>query len=93
MLFRSPFVHMPRFSMEVSGQELLERGSVRLDLGGTELFLAIERLSEGPLPTDISGCVQVEPHNAEFGFRPVYFFGRQRNDAKVWSSAQFIEFD
>ena len=89
----NPFVHMPRFSMEVSGQELLDRGSVPLDLGGTELFLAIERLSECPLPTDISGSVQVEPRNAEFGFRPVYFFGRQRNDAKVWSSAQFIEFE
>jgi hypothetical protein len=88
----NPFVHMPRFSMEASGTEILERGSVRLELGGTELFLAVERLSEQPLPIDIRGRLQVEPRNAEFGFRPVYFFGRQRNDAKVWSSAQFIEF-
>ena len=88
----NPYVHMPRFSMEVSGQELLERGSVRLELGGTELFLALERLSDLPLPIDVSGSLQIEPHNADFGFRPVYFFGRQRNDAKVWSSAQFIEF-
>jgi hypothetical protein len=86
------FVHMPRFSMEVSGRELLERGSVGLDLGGTELFVAVERLSDQPLPIDISGSLQIEPRNSPFGFRPIYFFGRQRNDAKVWSSAQFIEF-
>jgi hypothetical protein len=88
----NPFVHMPRFSMEVSGQDLLEHGSLVLDLGGTELFLAVERLSDRPLPIDISGSVQIEPRNSRFGFRPIYFFGRQRNDAKVWSSAQFIEF-
>ena len=32
------------------------------------------------------------PENAPFGFRPVYFHGRQRDDSKVWSSAHFIEF-
>lgn len=38
------------------------------------------------------GSIEVAPGHAEFGYRPVYFFGRQRNDSKVWSSAQFITF-
>ena len=88
----NPFVHAPRFSFELNGSELLRAGSARLELGGTELFVAIERLSDRTLPLELDGSINVEPHNAPFGFRPVYFFGRQRNDAKVWSSAQFIQF-
>jgi hypothetical protein len=61
-------------------------------LGGTELFLAAERLTDKPLPVDLSGSLELEPWNAPFGFRPVYFFGRQRDDSKVWTSAQFITF-
>ena len=88
----NPFVHAPRFSFELSGGELLRAGSARFELGGTELFVAIERLSDRSLPPELNGSIEVEPRNASFGFRPVYFFGRQRNDAKVWSSAQFIQF-
>ncbi len=88
----APFVHRPDFYWEVSGAELLERGQLRLELGGVELFLALERLSDAPLPRDISGRFSVEPVNGPFGFRPVYLFGRQRDDAKIWSSAHFITF-
>jgi hypothetical protein len=76
----------------LSGGELLRTGSARFELGGTELFVAVERLSDRQLPSELEGCITVEARNARFGFRPVYFFGRQRNDAKVWSSAQFIQF-
>ena len=89
----APFVHRPDFRWEVSGAELLEKGSLRLDLGGIDLFLALERLTAAPLPRDVSGCFVVEPVNGPFGFRPVYLFGRQRDDSKIWSSAQFITFD
>lgn len=91
-LQRTPFAHAPTFRFEVSGEDLLARGALTHELGGTELFVAIERLTGDTLPVDLSGSIEVEPENASFGFRPIYFFGRQRNDSKVWSSAQFITF-
>ncbi len=56
------------------------------------MFLALERMTEAPLPRDVAGHITVEPENARFGFRPVYFSGRQRDGSRVWSSAQFISF-
>ena len=91
-LQRNPFVHAPEFNWEISGAELLAAGGLKLELGGAELFLALERLTEQPLPTELSGFIQVEPGNADFGHRPVYFSGRQRDDSKLWSSAQFLKF-
>lgn len=88
----APFVHAPTFHWEISGAELIEKSELRLDLGGVELFLALERLSDAELPRDIAGSFIVEPRNGPFGFRPVYLFGRQRDDGKIWSSAQFISF-
>lgn len=78
---------------EVSGAQLLADGGPRLELGGTELFLALERLTERALPTSVAGALEIAPHNGPFGHRPVYLFGRQRDDSKVWSSAMFIDFD
>ena len=89
----NPFAHAPTFRFEISGEQLLAQGSARHALGGTELFVAVERLTDKPLPVDLAGSVEVEPQNAPFGCRPVYFFGRQRDDSKVWSSAQFITFE
>jgi len=88
----NPFVHCPEFSWEVSGRELLQGGEVRKDLGGTDLFLALERLSDKPLPRDVEGTVEIGPQNGPHGFRPVYMSARQGDDAKVWTSALFIEF-
>ncbi|MFM9438356.1 hypothetical protein ACFDR9_005462 [Janthinobacterium sp. CG_23.3] len=92
-LKRNPFVHAPTFCWEVSGEQLLRDGGMRLELGGTELFLALERLTERALPTSLAGALDVAPANGPFGHRPVYLFGRQRDDSKVWSSAMFIDFD
>jgi hypothetical protein len=88
----APFIHRPDFYWEISGAELLAKDELRLDLGGAELFLALERLTASALPRDITGSFTVEPINGPFGFRPIYLFGRQRDDSKVWSSAQFITF-
>jgi hypothetical protein len=88
----NPYAHAPEFRWEISGAELLAQGGLRHELGGTELFLAVERLTEQTLPVDLAGQVEIAPFNAPFGFRPVYLFGRQRDDSKVWTSAQFITF-
>jgi hypothetical protein len=89
----NPFVHCPSFDWEITGAELLQAGSLRMELGGTELFLAIERVTDASLPRDLSGSLQIDPRNGSHGFRPVYFYGRQTDDAKVWTSAMFIEFE
>lgn len=88
----NPFAHCPEFELQFSGAELLERSVIRKELGGTELFIAVERMSEAPLPRDVSGTLQINPENGPHGFRPVYIMGRQLDDAKAWASAMFIEF-
>jgi hypothetical protein len=89
----NPWEHCPKFEWEVSGAELLaSNGRLRKELGGTEVFLAIERLSDAPMPREVVGTLEVAPENGPHGFRPVYFYGRQIDDAKVWTSAMFITF-
>jgi hypothetical protein len=88
----NPFVHCPTFSWEISGKELLEGGRLRNDLPGVEMFLAFERMSDRPAPRDVAGSAEIAPQNGPHGFRPVYFLARQIDDAKVWTSAMFIEF-
>lgn len=90
--FPAPFVHAPEFRFEATGSKLLETGELRWELGGAEMFVAFERLTDAPLPRDIAGRFTLEPRNGLFGFRPIYLFGHQRDDAKVWSSALFITF-
>lgn len=90
----NPFVHCPTFSWEISGQDLIDNkdGRLRKELGGVELFLAVERLSDKPMPRDVAGELVIDALNGPHGFRPVYFLGRQVDDAKVWTSAMFINF-
>ncbi len=88
----NPFVHCPKFDWEVSGAELLEKGRLHQDLPGAGMFLALERLSDRPMPREASGTLEVEPKNGPYGHRPVYFLARQVDDAKVWTSAMFVTF-
>ena len=89
----NPFVHCPEFELTLSGSELLASdGSIRKDLGGTGLFVSVDRISDADMPRDISGTLGIDPVNGPAGFRPVYLMGRQVDDAKVWTSAMFITF-
>jgi hypothetical protein len=88
----SAFVHCPTFKWDVSGAELFEKGELRRDLGGEGLFLALERLTDAPLPLEISGEIEVEARNGPHGHRPVYISARQIDDEKVWTSPLFIHF-
>ena len=88
----NPFVHCPEFSWQVTGAELIKNGEARVDLGGTELFIALERLGDTPTPRDVQGSLEIDPVNGPHGHRPVFLSARQGDDAKVWTSALFIEF-
>ncbi|MBD2495400.1 hypothetical protein [Nostoc sp. FACHB-280] len=91
-LQRNPYIHCPEFIWEFSGQDILNQGILRQELGGTELFLAVERLSATPISRDISGSFILEPESSAYGFVPVYISGRQIDDSKVWTSPLFISF-
>ncbi len=88
----NPFESCPGFSWEVKGEDLLREAALRHSLPGVEMFLAWERMSEQAPPREVSGRITVSPENGPHGFRPVYFVGRQIDDAKVWTSALFITF-
>jgi hypothetical protein len=89
----NPFVHCPTFDWTVTGAELMASdGVVRRELGGTEVFLAVERLSDAAMPRDVSGSFDVRPENGPHGHQPVYLRARQVDDHKVWTSAMFIRF-
>lgn len=90
----NPFAHCPAITWEVSGRELLENeaGSLQRQLGGAQMFIALERLSDEPVPREVSGTIEVSANNGPHGFRPVYFIGSQRDGAKAWTSAMFISF-
>ncbi len=90
----NPFVHCPTFSWEISGKELLasQDGALRMELGGQDMFLALERLSDVEMPRDVSGTLDVAPQNGPHGFRPVYLAGRQSDGSMAWTSALFITF-
>ncbi|MBI3546302.1 MAG: hypothetical protein HY081_06875, partial [Gammaproteobacteria bacterium] len=88
----NPFVHCPTFAWEITGKELLAGARLKKDLPGVEMFLAFERMSEQAAPREVTGKIEIEPQNSPHGFRPVYLFGRQMDDAKVWTSALFITF-
>lgn len=88
----NPFVHCPTFSWEITGADLLDRSRLRKDLPGVDMFLGFERMSDAPAPREVSGQFDVAPGNGPHGHRPVYLLARQVDDAKVWTSALFIEF-
>jgi hypothetical protein len=89
-LQRNPYIHRPAFDWKFSGDEILAQGSLRQELGGTELFVAVERISANPSPREVVGSFTIEPQLTPFGFLPVYLFARQIDDSKVWTSPLFI---
>jgi hypothetical protein len=88
----NPFVHCPAFDWEVSGAQLIAAERLTLPLGGADLALDLELISDTTMPRDVSGQIQVEPQNGAHGFRPVYFLGRQIDDSKAYTSPLFITF-
>lgn len=90
----APFVHCPDFAWEIPAAALLatEDGLLRRELGGAGLFLALERLSDAAVPRDVSGAFTLDPVNGPHGHRPLFFRARQIDDAKVWTSAVYVDF-
>ncbi|WP_437898975.1 hypothetical protein [Sorangium sp. So ce124] len=82
--------------LEVHGGALLDNGRVHFDLGGEGLFVAVERVTDAVLPLELTGELTL-PWSAAPPARdgrapayPVYLFGREIGDAKVWTSPLFV---
>lgn len=88
----NPYVHCPEVHWHFTGKALLEQEALIYPLGGTELFLAAELISEQSLPCDVQGSFFLEPREGSHGFVPIYLMGRQVDDAKAWTSPLFITF-
>jgi len=88
----NPFVHCPEFDWEISGEELLKSGHLSSELGGQDMYLALEQITEQVTPREVSGEIEVDATNGPHGFRPIYFSGRQNDYAMAWTSALFIAF-
>jgi hypothetical protein len=78
---------------EFTGAELLARGSIRRELGGADLFVVAERITEHRLPADVAGTFEWSPRGGGGSRRPVYVAARQLDDSKVWTSPLFFDFD
>jgi hypothetical protein len=91
-LQRNPDPVTPGMDHTLGGAELLARRTVTWELGGAELFVAVERLTEQILPTRVQGTHVVAPKAGLHGHRAVYLFARERDDHKVWTSPLFITF-
>jgi hypothetical protein len=78
---------------DFSGAELIARGSLRQALGGADLFIAAERITERELPSDVAGSFVWSPRESGESRRPVYVTARQLDDSKVWTSPLFFDFE
>ena len=76
--------------LSVRGSELLDASTIRRELGGVDLFLAIERITAEALPVSLEGELRVPLGNDSRRVRPLYLFARERGDAKVWTSPLFL---
>lgn len=92
-LRRNPYIHCPEFHWEFTGNELLQAGRLQKDLGGAELFVAVEQVSANPMPREVRGSFVIEPQATRYGFLPIYLAGRQIDDTKVWTSPLFVTFE
>ncbi|KAK4688419.1 hypothetical protein P7C73_g1697, partial [Tremellales sp. Uapishka_1] len=80
-----PYKHCPTFSLDCPRSDT--GSSTRMNLGGADLFVAVEKVSRpGSLPSDVVGVVEVPRENGPHGSSPVWFSARQANGAKAWTS-------
>ncbi|WP_026606779.1 hypothetical protein [Methylocapsa acidiphila] len=89
----NPFAHCPQFSIKATGAELFDQRRVESRLGGEDLFIAIERITDSPLPREVSGEIDVAPENWRHGFRQIYFVGSEADGAKAYTSPMRITFE
>jgi hypothetical protein len=85
------YVHAPEIVLSLDGGELLESAAVERKLPGAELSVAIERISAGALPREVTGAIPLAELKLEPGREhPLFITARQRDQSRVWTSALFL---
>jgi len=86
-----PNAHAPEAALDVTGADLLAEGHARLELAGTELHATLERVSARALPRAVEGEIDLRGLALRPGREHALFLvGRQRDQARVWTSALFV---
>ncbi|AIC31368.1 hypothetical protein IE4771_PE00142 (plasmid) [Rhizobium etli bv. mimosae str. IE4771] len=87
-----PHVHAPEARLEVSGKDLIAKGSITLDLPGVELRLIVERVTDQPLPRDLKGEISLSKLELDPGREhPLFLTARQRDQSRIWTSPLFVK--
>ncbi|WP_240539695.1 hypothetical protein [Rhizobium sp. CCGE 510] len=87
-----PHVHAPEARLEVSGKDLIAKGSVTLDLPGVELRLIVERVTDRPLPRDLGGEISLQELALDpERDHPLFITARQRDQSRIWTSPLFLK--
>lgn len=86
-----PHKPQPTFALHATWEEISVPGGKRLDItGGAELFVTVEAIPDGPLPTELRGTIDIRGTKGEE--KAVYFVGREWSGDKVVSSPLFVTF-
>ncbi len=86
-----PYVHAPEVSVEISGEDLINKRSAIKALSGTELTVSIERITHKTLPREMTGKIALDSLNlAQNSEHPLFIAARQRDQSRVWTSALFL---
>ncbi|OAV51491.1 hypothetical protein A6U98_01510 [Rhizobium sp. WYCCWR10014] len=86
-----PHVHAPEVFLEARGSELIAKSSISVDLQGVELRLLLERVTDRPLPRDLSGEIPLPGLGLSHGRQhPLFLTARQRDQSRIWTSPLFM---
>lgn len=88
-----PHAHAPTVRLRAGGRELMESGSVGVDLPGVEMRVSIERVSAAGLPRDLSGQIRLPDLGLEADREhPLFLTARERDQSRIWTSPLFLSF-
>ncbi|MFC5353654.1 hypothetical protein [Azospirillum himalayense] len=89
-----PNPHAPEAVLDIDGDALLadaDAGRITRMLPGTELEVTVERVTEAPLPRDLTGRIPLADLALAPGREhPLFLTARQRDQSRVWTSALFL---
>lgn len=86
-----PHARAPSVNLATTGEELIAAGRIELTLPGIELKIALERVTDAPLPRDVVGEINLAGLNLEPGREhPLFLTARQRDQSRIWTSPFFF---
>ncbi|WP_347987788.1 hypothetical protein [Methylomonas sp. AM2-LC] len=85
------YVHAPEAAFTLSGDTLLAQSRFVRELPGAELKISLERLPASDLPRELTGQIDLAALGLESGREhPLFLSARQRDQARIWTSALFL---